>query len=106
MLHVCLELLYKVIRSWVLALGENYKKSGSEKKQLLCARSKLGKMSLVTFSVVTLLFTLLSGFCSLPSKILKSLPLGHNYLCSNGIPHSGNPFPIVLGRKGAGHLQR
>lgn len=108
MLHVCIELWYQMISSWVLALGEKLRNSECEKQQLPCAWSKLDKTSLVTFSVGDAPFfpiVLLSDFCSLPRKILKRLLLGHNYLCSTGIPYSGNLFLTMLSRKGAGHLQ-
>ena len=71
------------------AIEENHKKSGNEKKPLLCARTKPDKMLLVISSMVRApFFSLLSGFCSLPTQILKGLPLDPNYLCSNGILYS------------------
>lgn len=63
MLHVCTELWCELIHPWVLAFGENCQKnSGTEKKQLLCARTKLDKMLVVTLGVVCapLFFILLS----------------------------------------------
>lgn len=58
MLHVCIELWVWDDPSLGFSLWRKppKKNSGTEKKQLLCARTKLDKMLVVIFSVVFALF--------------------------------------------------
>ena len=42
MLHVCIELLYEMIHSWVLTFEEKYKKVGMRKKTIALCLEEAG----------------------------------------------------------------